>query len=101
MKTFRILAAMAIAALIVAGCSSAQQAQIHSQVQQFNTNVGADVQAAQPTLKTIACIDAKGAVIAAPALAASGNGGAAAITGAAGQAGIQVACPAGSTPQAQ
>ena len=47
MKTFRILAAMAIAALIVASCSSAQ-------VQQTQTKIDGTIAAAQPTL-AMAC----------------------------------------------
>lgn len=100
MKTVQTLAAVALVALLAA-CSSAQQTQLHQQVQQFNSNVGQDVTQAQPVLKKLVCIDGKGAVIAAPALAASGNGGAAVITGAAGQAAVQLECPAGSTPQVQ
>lgn len=97
MRAIRILTAVAVVALLSA-CSSAQQAQIHQNVQTFQSNVNADVNSALPTIQTLTCLNAKGAVIAAPALQATGNKNAAAADSGAANMAVQIACPPGSVP---
>lgn len=97
MKIFQTLAAAALVALLAA-CSSAQQAQIHSSVQSFQSNVATDVNTALPTIQTLTCLDAKGAVIAAPALAQTVDKNAAAADAGAAAMAVQIACPPGSVP---
>lgn len=90
----KIVILSAVCAL--SACSAAQQANVHKNVMQFNSDLGQFNAAAAPVVKDIACIDATGAQISGPLLVASGNA-AGVVVGAAGAAASQAVCPQGAT----
>jgi len=87
--TASLLLALLIAPAVLVSCT-------HAQVQGTLQNINSDSQTIAPAVDKVICLDAAGAVISGPLLAATGND-AGDVVGAAGAAIAKQACPAGAS----